>query len=224
LSINAVNSQDQSKNNISASKAYENPKGVMGKDDFLKLLVTQLKYQDPLKPLDNDKFIQENTMFSQLEQMTNTNTQLKDLSKRLTGNDKGSAVNYLGKYIATGSQSINLNSSGASPIAYNLPENAHVSASIINSDGKNIANIDLGVQNAGTQTFKWNGKDSNGNYASYGTYSVRLNAQDSSGKNIPIERNAGKVISVQFKNGSATLVTDSGSQIDIKDVDSVFGG
>jgi len=221
LSIDAVNSQSQ--NSINASKAYENPKGTLDKDGFLKLLVTQLKYQDPLNPLDNDQFIQENTMFSQLEQMTNANTELGNLSDKLTGNDKGYAVNYLGKYIATGSESINLNSSGADPITYNLPENAQVNASIVNSDGKNIANIDLGVQNAGKQTFKWNGKDNNGSYASYGEYSVSLSAQDSSGRTIPIERNAGKVVSVQFNNGGATLITDTGSQINIKDVDSVFG-
>lgn len=220
MSIDAVNSQ----NSVNALKAYENPKSVLGKDSFLKLLVTQLKYQDPLNPLDNDKFIQENTMFSQLEQMTNTNTALGNLSEKLTGNDKGYAVSYLGKYVATGSQSINLNSSGADPITYNLPENAQVNASVVNAEGKNIANIDLGMQNSGKQTFKWNGKDNNGNYAPYGEYSVSLSALDSSGKIIPIERNAGKVISVQFNNGDTTLITDSGSQIDIKDVDSVFGG
>lgn len=224
MNIDAVNSQSQSQKSIDASKAYENPKGVLGKDDFLKLLVTQLKYQDPLNPLDNDKFIQENTMFSQLEQMTNANTELGNLSNKMAGNDKGYAVNYLGKYISTGSSSINLNSSGADPITYNLPENAQVKASIVDSDGKNIANIDLGEQNAGTKTFKWNGKDNNGNYASYGKYSVSLSAQDSSGRTIPIERNAGKVVSVQFNNGNTTLITDSGSQINIKDVDSVFGG
>lgn len=220
MSIDAVNSQ----NSINALKAYENPKSVLGKDSFLKLLVTQLKYQDPLNPLDNDKFIQENTMFSQLEQMTNANTSLKNLSEQLTGNDKGYAVSYLGKYIATGSQSINLNSSGAEPITYNLPENAQVNVSVVNAEGKNIANIDLGMLNSGKQTFKWNGKDNNGHYAPYGEYSISLSALDSSGKTIPIERNAGKVISVQFKNGNTTLITDSGSQIDIKDVDSVFGG
>lgn len=222
MSIDAINSQSQS--SINASTVYENPKGTLDKDGFLKLLVTQLKYQDPLNPLDNDQFIQENTMFSQLEQMTNANTELGNLSDKLTGNDKGYAVNYLGKYIATGSESINLNSSGADPITYNLPENAQVNASIVDSDGKNIANIDLGVQNAGKQTFKWNGKDNNGNYATYGEYSVSLSAQDSSGRTIPIERNAGKVVSVQFNDGGATLITDTGSQINIKDVDSVFGG
>ena len=57
-----------------AASTSERNTGELGKDDFLNLLVTQLRYQDPLNPTDDKEFIGQMAQFSALEQMLNMNT------------------------------------------------------------------------------------------------------------------------------------------------------
>ena len=72
----------------------------LGKDDFLKLLITQLQNQDPTSPMENTEFIAQMAQFSSLEQMTNMSTEFTKLANMLNSRE---AVSLLGRSVEVSS-------------------------------------------------------------------------------------------------------------------------
>lgn len=85
--------------NESTQSAFDQVSSL-GKDDFLKLLITQLRYQDPLQPVDDKEFIAQLAQFSSLEQMQNLSTTMNTMmasQQKLTA--LGQATNMIGKIV-----------------------------------------------------------------------------------------------------------------------------
>jgi flagellar basal-body rod modification protein FlgD len=68
---------------------------TLGKDDFLKILITQLQHQDPSQPLEDKEFIAQMAQFTSLEQLTNMNTEMKALRQTM-----GLSPAFIGKEIS----------------------------------------------------------------------------------------------------------------------------
>jgi flagellar basal-body rod modification protein FlgD len=68
----------------------------LGRDDFLKILLTQLQNQDPTKPMEDKEFIAQMAQFSSLEQMTNISTGFREMNSLLSSNQ---ALEVLGRTV-----------------------------------------------------------------------------------------------------------------------------
>ncbi|MGB9778885.1 MAG: flagellar hook assembly protein FlgD [Candidatus Bathyarchaeales archaeon] len=204
----------------SSSQQISNPNNTISQTGFLQILIAQLKNQDPSNPLSSDQFITENTQFAQLQQLMNMNTALGKLSNQNQNN--AYATSLIGKNITTNSATVTVNGTSISKAAYSLPQNAaDVQATIVDSNGNTIVTQDLGPQNAGTNTFQWNGRGTNGNYIANGTYTVEFSATDSNGNSMPVSQSAGTVTGVQFSPGGTTLTTNLGTTINLNNVTGV---
>jgi len=158
----------------------------MGKEDFLKLLTTQLQYQDPLSPADPKDFVAQLSQFSSLEQLINLNTTMGNLSTSFqtlqSSQQMSQGLSLLGKTVQAQGNIFTVSSGTPGELSSVLGGAASkVTVSIADSSGKVVRTLDLGSKPSGACDISWDGKDSNGNKVADGTYSFSVNAVDSKG-------------------------------------------
>lgn len=201
----------------------------LGKDDFLHMLITQLKHQDPMDPMKDQDFIAQLAQFSSLEQMQNMNDNLMDnlnwnhlLSQTINNT---MATSLLGKEIQAVGNEAFLPEDGSAECHFRLGAFAEtVTISVHDGSGALVGKYDLSKLGEGDQVFEWDGRTINGERAQPGTYSFDIRAVDSLGKSITVTPyKLGIVDGVQYVDGQAYLVVD-GTQISLGDVIAVGTG
>jgi flagellar basal-body rod modification protein FlgD len=192
-----------------SAQTTESQKSVMGKDDFLQLLVTQLQNQDPLNPADATQFTAQLATFSSLEQLQNINTTLGDVSTSQTVLTNSQAVDYIGKQIQAIGDHVYMNDGQADPIVFDVADDAAgVYVKIYNPYGEYVQDLELGPMSAGQHSVQWDGLDQRGQTAPDGSYQYDVAAIDADGNTVSVTSfTKGTVSGVYYKNGIAYLVT-----------------
>ncbi|MFO1188012.1 MAG: flagellar hook capping FlgD N-terminal domain-containing protein [Alphaproteobacteria bacterium] len=145
-------------------------------DNFLKLLTTQLQYQDPLSPMDANQFTTQLVQFTQVEQSVKMNSQIENLIKVERASQALSAVTFIGTDVEAKGDQISFN--GTDPLTwhYNLSKSAQsVTLSIENAQGRTVKLIS-GEKAVGRHDLIWDGKDSTGKVVPSGTYTLKVSA------------------------------------------------
>jgi flagellar basal-body rod modification protein FlgD len=201
----------------------------MGKEDFLNLLVTQLRYQDPLSPEDPKEFVAQLAQFSSLEQQINANQNLQNMGKHFqslkASQNMSQGVALLGKTVKGSGNQITVAGGKALEASINLPLDAKEEVvAIFDASGRQVRTLDLGSLAAGSRTLGWDGKDSHGKPAPDGIYSYQVAATDKSGKAMEVANFfTGKVQEV-FQDSQGVWVMVNGRQVLIDNIVSVAPG
>ena len=203
MSVTGLESVGSSVNSTSSSES-----NILGKDDFLNLLVTQLQHQDPLNPMKSAEFTSQLAQFSSLEQMSNVNTNLELLQLYQASINNSQAVGFIGKTIKALGSSIGVADGVADQIHFELADNASaVIAHIYDSHKNLVKTIQPGGLNAGEQAVEWDATDNDGNKVPDGTYTFEVIATDTDGN--PVSATTlitASVSGVSFKDGTTYLL------------------
>jgi flagellar basal-body rod modification protein FlgD len=159
-------------------EAVAQSKERLGQDDFLKLMVAQLRNQDPMKPMENGDFLGQIAQFGTVSGIEDLQSSFRDLAASLVSNQALQASSLVGHSV--------LASTGRAPLAagatirgvVELPTASPlVALKVFDSSGQLVRRMDLGSQAAGTVPFQWDGLRDDGQFAVPGTYFLSAEAE-----------------------------------------------
>ncbi|MFO0698044.1 MAG: flagellar hook assembly protein FlgD [Nitrospira sp.] len=179
----------------------------LGQDDFLRLLVTQLKNQDPLKPTENTEFISQLAQFSQLEQSSKQAKLLQQSLDAQTASLQFTLLPMIGRTVTIGQPLVQLGA-GPATFSYSLEKNAaKVLVSIQDAEGQVVRSLEHHERLAGPHMVDWDGKNQNGTLMPPGLYRYLISATDQEGKSVKVEGRATLTVSgVRMEDGQAKLL------------------
>lgn len=193
-------------------------KNTLDKDGFLKLLVAQLRNQDPTGAgQDPNQMVQQLTSFSSLEQAQQTNTLLTGLQTQTAGLFQAQSAGLVGKNVKVDGSGFNLKS-GQAAMNLELSSAANVTLTVRDASGNVVSILPQGRLNRGASPLVWDGRDASGTPMPDGAYKVEVTATGEDGKPVTFRTNLTlKVDAVTFRDGGIYLAS-GGNVFSLADV------
>jgi flagellar basal-body rod modification protein FlgD len=186
--INTVGSSGASGTTTQTDATPLGPGGKLGKNEFLKLLVTQLRYQDPMNPLQGEQMAAQLAQFSSLEQLVNIGDALET---QQTGNDalvqavtNSTAMNTIGKEVTAVSDQVLLPADGSAKVSCTTAGAGKGTLTITDANGKVLGSRDLCYVEGGSHTFD---VGSAGAGLKEGGYRYYVDIEGADGKAVQVE-------------------------------------
>lgn len=201
--------------------AAERSTGV-SRDAFLKLLITQLRYQDPLSPMENEAFLAQLAQFSSLEQMQQLNANFASSMALAQSEANSSATGLIGRYVRASGDTVSLPAEGDVSLGYFLGADASTQLTIYDSRGVAVRHVALPEATAGSNAWTWDGRNDAGERLAAGEFTFTVEGLDANGETVNAATTVlGKVEGITFQSGTAELLVN-GRQIPLSSVLEVF--
>lgn len=153
-------------------------KNELGQEDFLKLMVTQMKNQDPFSPMENGEFMSQIAQFTSASGIGELQKSFSQFQKDMATDQSLRAAAMVGREVLVESDRGHLPEGGTLGAVIELPRNVeNLTVSVYNPGGELIAEVPLGRQSAGEIDFSWDGKNSGGETMPSGTYHLAASTE-----------------------------------------------
>jgi flagellar basal-body rod modification protein FlgD len=178
-------------------------------DRFLKLLVTQLKNQDPLNPMDNAQLTSQLSQISTVTGIEKLNASIQAMSSSFMSAQALQSAGLIGHYVFTEGNKLNFDGNAAALGGVNLTQAVdHLRVDVVGPSGNVVRQLDLGAAKAGLAGFQWDGLSDNGSKAAAGAYTFQVKATNG-GQTVPATAlMTGLVSSVSLGSDGAHAIVD----------------
>jgi flagellar basal-body rod modification protein FlgD len=185
-----------------------NPDSELTSDDFMKLFLTELQYQDPTAPMETKDMLEQTSQLTQLQTNDELKKSLNQLTAQLNSSTQFNSIAMIGKLANTGQDGFNV--SDAKNLTSDIPfdlyfDNDFVSATvkIKNANGEVVRIFNLDEGDKGIKSFTWDGKDDNGNPVPDGVYAVTADFKNKDLEEETTKMGVYPISSVKFEDGKA---------------------
>ena len=145
----------------------------LGQEDFLTLMITQFRNQDPFEPMDNGQFLGQLAQFSTVSGIESLNGAFEGLAAALRDEQALQASNLVGRSVLADTDTAYFDGEAVVGGAVNLDSAAtNVQVDIVDMSGQLVHRVELGEQAAGTVQFDWDGRDNDGELVEPGHYQI----------------------------------------------------
>lgn len=192
----------------------------LGEDAFLRLLTTQMQYQDPLEPMSNEEFVSQLAQFSSLEQLQGIGSDIESSYLVDVSMNNAAMVNLLGQTVVAKSDTFHYAGSGDQSVHFDCDGTADTAElTITDSDGTVVYSGSIGALADGEGSWTWNGKNTDGTVTEpEGDYTFSITAATDAGDSVDVTGLiVGTVSTMDYSSGSPAPEVD-GVPIEIGDI------